>query len=229
MATETTAPVPPTSNGNRFVGLLVHWGPTLVFNIAGPLLVYSYLVDHGHSKSAGIMISSLLPLIELAAIYAISRRIDDFGIFTLFTMALTLLSFLAFNSPKALLYKDSAITGILGLAFFVSLALRRPLAYYLGRKFATDGTPAAYQAWDDLWQYAEFRQTNRVITVMWGAGLCLESAIRIVLIGILSVKTMVGISNVLIYTMVGLISALTFWYGRRRQAQAERRHSSARS
>ena len=36
-------------------------------------------------------------------------------------MALTLLSFLAFNSPKALLYKDSAITGVLGLAFFVSL------------------------------------------------------------------------------------------------------------
>jgi hypothetical protein len=145
MATETTAPVPPTSNRNRFVGLLV----------------YSYPVDHDHSKSAGIMISSLLPLVELAAIYAITRRIDDFGVFTFFTMALTLLSFLAFNSPKALLYKDSAI--------------------------------------------------------------------RIVLIGILSVKTMVGISNVLIYTMVGLITALTIWYGRRRQAQAERKYGSAES
>ena len=129
MATETTAPVPPTSQGNKLVGLLVHWGPTLVFNLAGPLLVYSYLVDHGFGKSAAIMISSLLPLVELAAVYAFTRRVDDFGIFTLFTMLLTLLSFLAFNSPKALLYKDSAITGILGLAFFGSLALSRPLAF----------------------------------------------------------------------------------------------------
>jgi hypothetical protein len=227
MATETTAPVPPTSNGNKFVGLLVHWGPTLVFNLAGPLLVYSYLVDHGSSKSAAIMISSLLPLVELAAIYAFTRRIDDFGIFTLFTMALTLLSFLAFDSPKALLYKDSAITGIIGLAFFVSLALRHPLAFYLGRKFATNGTPAAYQQWDDLWQYAEFRHVIRVITIIWGTGLCLESATRIILIGILSVKTMVGLSNVLIYTMVGLILALTIWYGRRRQSQADQPHGDA--
>jgi prepilin signal peptidase PulO-like enzyme (type II secretory pathway) len=154
MATETTAPVPPTPNGNTFVGLLVHWGPTLVFNLAGPLLVYSYLVDHGSSKSAAIMISSLLPLVELAAIYALTRRIDDFGIFTLFT-------------------------------------------------------------------YAEFRHVNRVITIIWGTGLCLESAIRIILIGVLSVKTMVGLPNVLIYTMVGLILALTIWYGRRRQSQAD--------
>lgn len=227
MATETTAPVPPTSKGNKLVGLLVHWGPTLVFNLAGPLLVYSYLVDHGFGKSAAIMISSLLPLVELAAVYAFTRRVDDFGIFTLFTMLLTLLSFLAFNSPKALLYKDSAITGILGLAFFGSLALRRPLAFYLGRKFGTDGTPAAYQWWDDLWQYAEFRHTNRVITIIWGTGLCLESATRIVLIGILSVKTMVGLSNVLIYAWVGVVVCLTIWYGRGRQAKAEREYGAA--
>jgi hypothetical protein len=227
MATETTAPTQPKPRWKRLVGQLVHWGPTLVFNIVGPLLVYSYLVDHGFSKSAGIMISSLLPLVELAAIYVIARRIDDFGVFTLFTMVLTLLSFLAFNSPKALLYKDSAVTGILGLAFLFSLALRRPFAFYLGRKFATDGTPDTRQWWDDLWQYSEFRHTNRVITIMWGTGLCLESAIRIVLIGILSVKTMVGLSNILIYGMVGIVLSLTIWYGRRRQAEAERTYSSA--
>jgi hypothetical protein len=222
MATERTASVPPRPRRSRLLGLLAHWGPTLVFNLAGPLLVYNYLVDHGFSKSARIMISSLLPLVELAAIYAFAHRIDDFGLFTLFTMALTLLSFLAFNSPKALLYKDSAVTGILGLTFFGSLALPRPLAFYMGRKFATDGTPAAFAWWDGLWQYSEFRRTNRVITIMWGTGLCLESAIRIVLIGVLSVRTMVGLSNVLIYTMVGIVASLTFWYGRRRQAEAER-------
>ena len=229
MATEPVEPAPstPEPSRNKLVTLLAHWGPTIVFNIAGPLLVYSYLVDHGFSKSAGIMISSLLPIVELAGIYAIKRRVDDFGVFTLFTMLLTLLSFLAFNSPKALLYKDSAITGILGLAFFASLAMRRPFAFYMGRKFGTDGSPTALAWWDDLWQYPDFRHTNRVITVFWGTGMCLESAIRIYLISVLSIKTMVGLSNVLIYTMVGIVMCLTIWYGRIRQAKATRMFGAA--
>ena len=41
-------------------------------------------------------------------------------------------------------------------------------------------------------------------------------------IGILSVKTMVGLSNVLIYVMVGIVATLTIWYGRIHQAEAQR-------
>ena len=224
MAAETPRPAPtkPVPRNRKILKLVLNWGPTLLFNIVGPLLVYSYLVDHGHSKTVGIMVSSLLPLVELAAIYLFTRRVDDFGVFTLFTMFLTLLSFLAFNSPKALLYKDSGITGVLGLCFFVSLGMRRPLAYYLGRKFSTDGSRVAFEWWEGLWEYPNFRKTNRVITVIWGSALCLEAAIRIVLIGLMSVRTMVGLSPVLTYTVVGIATCLTFWYGRRSQAEVVR-------
>jgi hypothetical protein len=47
-----------------------------------------------------------------------------------------------------------------------------------------------------------------------------------VLIGMLSVRTMVGLSNVLVYTMVGIVTALTFWYGGRQQAEAERKYGA---
>ena len=182
--------------------LLMHWGPTIVFNIAGPILLYGYLTDHGWSKAHALMVASLLPVAEICVLYALRRRIDDFGVFTLFTMGLTLLSMLAFNSARAILIKESVVMGAVGLGVLLTLLMARPFAYYMGRKFATDGSVASRAWWEGLWQYDGFRQTQRTITVVWGAAFVVEAVIRVVLTFLLSTSAMVSVSSIGPYVAV---------------------------
>lgn len=219
----TAAEAKPEAGGNKFVNTLLHWAPTLVFNIAGPIYLYGYLTHHGWSKAHALMLASLLPLVEIVAVYAIRKRIDDFGVFTIVTMALTLLTFLGFNSARAILLKDSILTGTIGLGILATLFLSRPFAFYMGRKFATDGTPEAAAWWNDLWQYPGFRRTQNVITIGWGAGLLAEAVIRVVLTYALSVDTMVKVTNIGPYIVIGVLVLWTITYARRKQAQSAAR------
>lgn len=220
----TTAPAQPKGG---FAGFLANWAPTIVFNIAGPILVYNSLVNHGWSKSAALMLSALLPILEIAATYAIKRRIDDFGVFTLIILALTLLSFLAFDSARAILLKDAALTGVLGVGILGSLALSRPFAYYMGRKFATDGSQASRDWWENLWQYPNFRHTNRVITIVWGTVFLIDCAARVVLTFALSTTAMQSFNTVSLYVVIGATVFWTISYSNRRKKEAETRYGDS--
>lgn len=97
--TSTEGTGKPDASSRSIRSLLAHWGPTIVFNIAGPILLYGYLTDHGWSKAHALMLASLLPLGEISVIYALRRQIDDFGVFTLITMGLTLVSMVGSTAP----------------------------------------------------------------------------------------------------------------------------------
>lgn len=72
------------------------------------------------------------------------------------------------HDAKILLYKDSFVTGIIGLIFLSSLLFPKPLCYWFGQRFATGGTPEGIAWWSELWdKYSAFRRTQRVITVVW--------------------------------------------------------------
>ncbi|MDG6103978.1 hypothetical protein Daura_23340 [Dactylosporangium aurantiacum] len=103
----------------------------------------------------------------------------------------------------------------------------RPLMFYFGRRFATNGTPESIDRWNGLWQYPGFRRTQRVITIVWGVTMCAEALLRIVLAYQLSTGTMVVISNVLPYVvLVGLIT-WTVTYGKRQARAAQDRVAAA--
>ncbi|WP_330288167.1 VC0807 family protein [Streptomyces sp. NBC_00576] len=212
----------PDASSRSIRSLLAHWGPTIVFNIAGPILLYGYLTDHGWSKAHALMLASLLPLGEISVVYALRRQIDDFGVFTLITMGLTLVSMVAFNSARAILIKDSLLIGIIGLGILLTLVMARPFAYYMGRKFATDGTEASRAWWESLWRYDGFRRTQRTITIVWGVAFVVEAAVRVLLTYMLSTSIMVSVSSI---GPFAVLVSLVFWtirYSRRKQAQAER-------
>ncbi|MGW0827313.1 VC0807 family protein [Streptomyces sp. NPDC002845] len=127
----------------------------------------------------------------------------------------------AFHSARAIPIKDSLLIGIIGLGILLTLVMARPFAYYMGRRFATDGTEASRAWWASLWRYDDFRRTWRTITVVWGVTFVVEAAIRVLLTYTLSTSIMVSVSSSGPFTvLVGLV----FWtirYSRRKQAQAE--------
>jgi hypothetical protein len=202
-------------------GALLSWVPTIVLNIVLPIVTYSVLVDRGVGEVPALLISGVWPALETVLSLAIRRKIDEFSIFVLIFLALGVVAALGFNSPRLLLVKESVVTGLFGVVLLGSLLAPRPLMFYFGRRFATNGTPESIDWWNGLWQYPNFRRTQRVITIVWGVAMCAEALLRIVLAYQLSTGAMVVVSNVLPYVvLIGLIT-WTITYGKR-QARAAR-------
>jgi lysylphosphatidylglycerol synthetase-like protein (DUF2156 family) len=202
-------------------GALLTWVPTIVLNIVLPIVTYSVLTDRGVGEVPALLISGVWPALETVLSLTFRRKMDEFSIFALIFLGLGVVAALGFNSPRLLLVKESVVTGLFGVVTLVSLLAPRPLMFYFGRRFATNGTAESIDWWNGLWQYPNFRRTQRVITIVWGVAMCAEAALRIVLAYQLSTDAMVVVTNVLPYVvLVGLIT-WTITYGKR-QARAAR-------
>ena len=203
--------------------VIANWAPTILFNVVLPIITYSLLTGYGMADAPALAASGLWPLLELGISVARTRHADEFSIMVLIFLVVGVAASLAFNDARLLLVKDSAVTGLFGLALLGSLLAPRPLMFYFGRKFATGGDPARVEWWNGLWQYPGFRRSQRILTVVWGGAFLGEAILRIILSYTLPVSTMVVISNVLPYVVLGLLMLGTVSYGRR----AGRRNAAA--
>ncbi|MFI5897333.1 VC0807 family protein [Actinoplanes sp. NPDC051513] len=207
--------------------LLIHWVPTILFNVVLPLITYNLLTDRQVSAVTALLISGGWPVIELALSFAVRRRFDEFGVLTLIFIALGVIAGLGLHSARLVLIKESAVTGLFGVVALASLVLPRPMMFYFGRKFATDGSTESVARWNGLWQHPSFRRTQRIITVVWGVAFVAEAATRIGLSYALSTSAMTAVSAVLPLVVV---AALLFWtisYGRRARAAAVAKYGPA--
>jgi hypothetical protein len=90
-------------------------------------------------------------------------------------------AFIGGTDSRLLIVKDSVITGGFGLACLASLLFPRPLMFYFGAKFATDGTAEGLRYWAGLWRYPDFRRSQYTINSLWGIGYVVEAALRIII------------------------------------------------
>ncbi|MFD8022412.1 VC0807 family protein [Streptomyces lavendulae] len=226
MSTDVSRPAPPARSG---AAAAVSWILTIGLNVVAPILTYNTLTDdHGWSEFAALLVSGAWPVLDTAIVVAWRRKFDEFALVTLVFLVITaVVSLVGAQSARALLIKDSGVTGLFGLLCLVTLATARPLMFYFGRKFATDGTPESTAWWNGLWQYEGFRTTMRRMTLVWGVAYIVEALVRVALAFVLSTSTMVTISPFMIYGTLGGLGLWTARYGKRSQAEGERRAAEA--
>ncbi|MEU7602795.1 VC0807 family protein [Streptomyces sp. NPDC041003] len=226
MSTHVARPAPPARSG---AATAIGWILTIGLNVVAPILTYNTLVDdHGWSEFSALLLSSAWPVLDSAISIAWRRKLDEFAVVTLVFIVITAgVSLVGDPSARALLVKDSAVTGLFGLLCLSTLLAPRPLMFYFGRKFATDGTPESTAWWNGLWQYEGFRTTMTRMTLVWGVAYVIEAGVRIALAYTLSTKTMVTLSPVMIYGVLGALGVWTALYGKRSQAEGERRAAEA--
>ncbi|MBD0708077.1 hypothetical protein BU197_06590 [Streptomyces sp. CBMA291] len=192
---------------------------TIGLTVVAPILTYDTLTDRGWSEFAALLAGSVWPVLDSAVMIAWRRKVDEFAVVTLVFLVITaVVSLLGAHTARALLVKDSGVTGLFGLLCLGTLLAPRPLMFYFGRKFATDGTPASTAWWNGMWQYEGFRSTLRTMTLVWGVAYVVEALVRIALAYTLSTSAMVVLSPVMIYTVLGALAVWTAWFGRRRAA-----------
>jgi hypothetical protein len=225
---QPTVTAPPQRRGGLSAALRV-WLPTMVFNLVLPLVTYGVLTGRGVGEVPALLASSVWPVLETVVLLAVRRTWDEFSMFTLVVLLLGVVSALGFNSPRLILVKESAITGLFGLVLLGSLLAPRPLMFYFGRKFATNGTPESIAWWNGMWQYPGFRHSQRLITIVWGITMLTEALVRIALTYVLPTGTMLVVSSVLPYVVFGALIFWTVTYGKRQGRLAAARQAAQTS
>jgi len=185
------------------------------FLLAGPA---------GMPEVPALLVSGLWPVLDIGYTIAKQRHVDEFGVFVLIGVLIGVLTTVFSGSARGVFLKDSITTGSIGVVMLVTLLFGRPLTFYLGRRFATDGSKVQRDWWDGLWQYPNFRAVQRRLGAVWGVSLLGEAVVRAVLTWKLGTSAMVVVNNVVPYIVIAALVFYSISTGRREQAAAQRRH-----
>ena len=201
----------------KFGGLYRTLGLSLVI----PLIVIQVLLHLGAAPLIAIAAATVFPLGEMIYEAVTVKRI---GLIAIVSLAGIVTGFgLAFATGNAVfaLLKDSLLTTVFGLLFLGSLATSRPLIYRLNLDLAGNDA-AARAAAEALWERPAAQRTFRLITLVWGCGLVLEAAARVVAALTLPLATATSLSPIIAVVCIGGILVWTVRYARARQAAAAR-------
>jgi hypothetical protein len=212
----------PVSGTNAVLG----WVVAIGVNVVLPIATYSLLVGAGLAPVPALLLSGVWPLIEMAVTIVRQGHLDEFSLFVLIGIVIGVLTAAYSDSTRAVFLKDSITTGLLGLIFLATLPFK-PLTFFLARRFATDGSKVQRDWWDGLWQYPNFRRTQRGLGAAWGLALIGEAAIRAVLTYRLGPQAMVVVNNIVPYVVIAGMVFVSITVGKRSRAAAERRHGDA--
>ena len=156
----------PAKNGLRFNALVT------AVEIGGSIGLFHLAQRMGASNVASYLIGSIAPVVGGLMVWAKARKFSgaSAAIFA-FTALSAVIALIGSTAPKALLYKDCAVTALIGLIFLGSVLARKPLAFYMAQRYGTDGTHEGMATFDAMWDmYPDFRTCMYVISYLW-AGL----------------------------------------------------------
>jgi hypothetical protein len=208
---------PPANPAPRFDGLYRTLGLSLVL----PLVVIQVSLRHGVPPVYALAAATIFPLAEIIYEAVHVKRVGLIAIVSLTGIVVGFgLSFATGNAIFALL-KDSLFTCVFGVLFLGSLLTPRPLIYRLNLDLA--GTDAAARAASEaLWERPRAQRVFRLLTVVWGAGLVLEAAVRVVVALTLPIATATAFSPVIAVVVIGGILGFTVVYVRAQRAAGAR-------
>ncbi|MEV7724114.1 VC0807 family protein [Streptomyces sp. NPDC087917] len=207
----------------------IGWILTIGLNVVAPILTFNTLTqDHGWSDFSALLLSGIWPVLDSVVHVAWRRKLDEFAIVTLVFLVITaFVTLVGAHTARTLLIKDSAVTGLFGALCLATLLTPRPLMFYFGRKFGTDGTKEGVAYFNSLWRYPDFRRAMRRMSTVWGVAYLIEATLRVVLAFVLPTATMVTLSPFLIYGFLGGLIVWTVRYSKRTQAEGEARAAAA--
>jgi len=189
-------------------------------NVLLPYLIYNYAAPTLGDVKA-LLASSLPPIAWSLIEFVRNRRLDVISLMVLAGIILSLLAFIGGGGARMLQLREKLVSGVIGLAFLVSAAIRRPLIYEFARAgMARRGSPE-YERLGKFNDDRLFRRSMTIMTVVWGFALILDVAIGSVMIFELSISEYLLLGPIEGYAFMGGLALWTFWYSRRSKARNE--------
>jgi uncharacterized membrane protein len=183
---------------------------TVLVDIAPPLVAYYGLRAAGASEYVALISATVVSGARVLYGVIKSRRLDPFAGYLLLTFGLSLAVGLTSHDPKTILIGNTLVNGIGGLIFLGSCVIGTPLTQVVGERFRKAGDEPPADA-DRL------RRIHVQLSAMWGIGLLVEVAVRLVVISRLSVDVANGVNSAITLPVIGVLVVATILITRRRE------------
>jgi hypothetical protein len=193
----------------------------ILVNFALPFLVYRATQDRLGDVYA-LMVASAPPLVWSILEFIRWRRIDALSLLVLAGIVLSLIAFIGGGGVRFLQLREQLVTAVIGLLFLGSAAIGKPLVYLLARARIQRGATGQVGWFEAMQKDPRFRRVMMLMTLAWGLALVAQSAMCVVLVLTLSIKSYLIVSPIIGYLGVGAMTAWSFWYARRRIAPLRR-------
>jgi len=175
----------------------------LGWDIVPPVAAYYACRALGADAWLALAAGGVAALLRVGVVVVTRRRLDGLAACLAGAFALLLAASAITGDPRVLLARESVLSGAAGLILLGSCMLGRPLMYALARRLdPTLHDPAGFTT----------------ISLVWGAGLLIEAAVRVPLIYLLPIDVMAGISPLL---QLGTVALLIGWTLRHRRRQVQ--------
>jgi intracellular septation protein A len=179
---------------------------TVLVDVFPPLAAYYGLRIAGASEFAALLSATVLS--GLRVVYGVvrSRQLDPFAAYLLLTFGLNLAVGLATTEPKLILIGNTLVNGLGGLIFLGSCVIGTPLTQVVGDRFRSPDVPP-------------MRRMHVRLSAMWGVGLLLEVAVRLMVIARLPVDVANGVNSAITLPVIGVLVLATIVVTRRSSAR----------
>jgi hypothetical protein len=186
---------------------------SLIVNFVAPLAAYYLIRPHTGSSALALAVSGAIPIVWTLALLAVRRRLDPLGVISVVTFGLgVLVSWASGGNALALELQEPVLTGLLGLACLVSVAINRPLHPVILRWLGRNNP-----RYTDIARRAEHRN-SMVITAILGLTLAAHAAALVILAVTQPASTFVALQHPVGLPILGVGLAAIFLYRSRMQA-----------
>ena len=200
----------------------------LCINLLLPVLAYRLAYPHG-GLAGGLAASLLPPVAWMIWDFVRFRHFDALSAMIVASIVLSLAAALL-GGPQNRALEEPMVSGITGVAFLLSLALHRPMVFYLARSTMArendDGVSTFEQDWHER---PRLTAQIRLMTLVWGLGLVAENTLRSLIVwhGANAPRALLA-SKLVSYGVYGGLAIWTFWRRRSLKQDAER-HAAAQA
>ena len=195
----------------------------LLVNFLLPWLIYRY-TQAQYGETQALILSAVPPLLWSCIELVRFRRVDALSLMVLIGIVLSLAAMALGGDARMLLMRESLVSGVIGLAFLLSLFWPRPLIFYLARATVARESGATHDAgrrFDDLWeQRPAVAKSLTLMSLVWGLGLLGETLLRAWLAWTWPVERFLLITPFLSYGIFGARAAWTFLYRKRMRSSS---------
>jgi hypothetical protein len=195
----------------------------LLINVALPWLAYRLALPHW-GQGGALLASALPPIAWMIWDLLRHRHFDALSALVLVGIALSLLVRLAGGDASMQLLEDPMVSGMIGLAFLASLALRRPLVFYLARSTMSRENHRSVEQFEKHWRERPMLASSiRLMTLGWGLGMVGENLLRCAIVLQWPSDPRTALASTLVrYGVYGALTLWTFWLRRRIRQDALR-------
>jgi hypothetical protein len=175
--------------------------------IGGSIALFHLAQRMGANDVVSYLIGSIAPVVGGFMVWAKARKFSgaSAAIFA-FTALSAVIALIGSTAPKVLLYKDCAVTALIGLIFLGSCVLvRKPLVFYMAQRYGTDGTHEGMASFDTMWDISrDFRTCMYVISFLWAVLFVIQAAGTALIIRQTHYSTAYNYDQILPLAAVGL-------------------------